>query len=315
MNMPIMPMMFTVSSDQVPLRIDRYLSEQLIDISRSQIQTLIQKKEILLNSVPVEQSRLKVVPGDLISVQSLPEDTSQLNAQPIPLEILFEDEYLACVNKPAGIPVHPAGSRMSSTLVNALLHHFKTLSSGSHELRPGIVHRLDQGTSGVIIIAKDDQTHEFLSTLFKERQMKKVYWAIVHGEPPTDDGEIDQPIRRNPSERKQMMVHRDGKPSMTNYKVLKRGQGGSLLEVYPLTGRTHQIRVHFKHVGFPVVADPLYNKKNQLHKGKLETILKEYPGFGLHAKSLTFVHPVTGQEHTFEAPLPDVLQAIVDKMT
>lgn len=311
----MLPVTITVEPNQTPLRIDRYLAEKLVDLSRSQIQSLIGNHEVLLNSNPVEQCRIKVTPGDLISIQSLPENTTQLKPQDIPIDILFEDEYLACINKPAGIPVHPAGKRMTDTLVNALLHRFETLSTGSHELRPGIVHRLDQGTSGVILIAKDDSTHEKLSQMFQERQMKKVYWAVVHGEPPAGEGEINQPIQRNPSERKQMMIHRDGKPSTTCYKLLKRGLGGSLLEVYPLTGRTHQIRVHFKHAGFPVVGDPLYNKKHQLHKGQLEKLLKEYPGFGLHAKSLSFVHPVTENEHTVDAPLPDVLKNIVDKMS
>lgn len=308
-------MNLTVEEDQSPLRIDKYLSDRLVDVSRSQIQKLIDTKDILLNEVPVEQNRIKVMPGDRISVQSLPEESGILKPQNLPLDILFEDEYLACVNKAAGIPVHPAGSRMSDTVVNALLYHIETLSSGSHEMRPGIVHRLDQGTSGVLLIAKDDETHDKLSALFKERRVKKIYWAVVHGEPPANEGKINQPIRRNPSERKQMMVHRNGKPSVTYYRVFKRGLGGTLLEVYPVTGRTHQIRVHFKHAGFPVVGDPLYCKSKLLHRGQLEKIMADYPGFGLHAKSLSFAHPITGTVHTIEAPLPSPFQSILDQMT
>ncbi len=303
-----------VSHTQNPLRIDKYLSIQFKHISRSQVQKWIAEKKILINSNPVDQPRLKVMPGDTISVPSWDENETELQPQNLPLEILYEDDDLACINKQAGIPVHPAGSRMTDTLVNALLHHFSSLSTGSHALRPGIVHRLDQGTSGVLLIAKNDNTHEKLAALFKEKQIHKIYWALVHGALPHNEGEINQPITRHQIKRKMMAVHTQGKPARTRYRLLKQGLGGSLLELYPITGRTHQIRVHLKHIGFPVVGDPLYGRKKQLHRGQLERIFEHYPGFGLHAKSLAFIHPVSGRNMAIEAPLPIPFQTALDGM-
>lgn len=293
-------------------RIDKFIAQHAPDCSRSRVQALLAEGAVLLNQNPCLKVSEKVKEGDLIEITPPPPEPSQLEPDPMPLEILYEDDDLAVVNKPWGVSVHPAGSWKGPTLVNALLHHIKNLSGVGGVARPGIVHRLDRVTSGVLIVAKHDVSHRRLSARFKDRKMQKIYWAIVHGRPPGETGEIDQPIGRHETDRKRMTIRPDGRPSVTRYRVMKEGLGGSWVEVYPVTGRTHQIRVHFKHLGTPVAGDPVYSTRKFEGRGELERIFAELPGIALHARSLRFSHPMTGREMYIEAepaaPFLDVLR-------
>lgn len=303
-----------VQPEEAHTRIDKYIAARLGQLSRSRIQQLIEQGQVALNGASVIRVSEKVKAGDEIRIELPPPQPSEVEPEPIPLEILHEDEHLILINKQPGLCVHPTETMMTGTLVNALLHHVKDLSGIGGILRPGIVHRLDRVTSGVILIAKNDEAHRRLSADFKQRRMKKIYWAIVHGKPPREAGEVDLPIGRHPTDRKRMAPRPDGRPSRTNYRILREGLGGTLLELYPVTGRTHQIRVHLRQLGCPVIRDTLYALKKFQSKGKLERLFDEYPGIALHAKSLCFQHPVTQQEMTLEAPLPNTFQSVVDKL-
>ena len=285
----------TVQEGQNPVRIDKFVAERIDRLSRSRIQSLIEDDAILLNQQPVVRVSEKVKPGDRITIFLPPPSPSKIQPEAIDIEILYEDEHILVVNKPAGMCVHPAGSIVSGTLVNALLYHTKGLSGIGGVLRPGIVHRLDRGTSGVLAVAKNDEAHRRLSADFKSRNVKKVYLALIHGKPGALQGEIDRSIGRSPSDRKLMAIRSDGRNAVTGYRIIRAGLGGSLAEVYPLTGRTHQIRVHFKHLGYPIIGDSLYGLKKTWGRGELERIFMDYPGFALHAKTLRFTHPITGE--------------------
>jgi len=296
-----------------PVRIDRYIAERIAELSRNRIQQLIEAGSVRLNDALVERSSEKVKTGDRITLLLPPPVPSEVSPEPIDLEFLYEDAYLAVVNKPPGMCVHPTEQIKSGTLVNALLFHVHDLSGIGGVLRPGIVHRLDRGTSGVLLVAKQDETHRRLSDQFKARHIRKIYWALVHGVPLRSEGEIDLPIGRHPADRKRMAVRTDGRDAKTGYRVLQTGLGGSWLEVYPVTGRTHQIRVHFQHLGCPVVHDSIYRVKNRSGRGELERGFSGYPGIALHARSLRFQHPITGSELYLEAPLPERFSAMVDR--
>ncbi|MGI6454504.1 MAG: RluA family pseudouridine synthase [bacterium] len=300
-----------VLGQSLPQRIDKYLSTQVSELSRSRIQQLIAAGDILLNQQRVLKVSEKVKSGDRIEVHIPPPASSSIQPEPIPLEILYEDSQVVAINKPPGLCVHPTESITTGTLVNALLYHIRDLSGIGGVMRPGIVHRLDRVTSGILLAAKTDSAHQALSMMFKQRKMKKTYWAIVHGKPPQSEGEINLPIGRHPTERKRMAIRPDGRISVTRYKILREGLGGSWIEVYPLTGRTHQIRVHLRHLGCPVVRDVTYATRKHQGKGSLERALEGYPGIALHARSLEFLHPVTGEQIRLEAALPDQLQSVV----
>ncbi len=306
--------LLTVEKGISPTRIDKYLADRLSQISRSRIQQLIDLQFILLNGYPVTRSKEKIHTGDRITIHLPPPLPSQVEPEAIPIEILYEDNDIAVVNKPAGLCVHPTEQRTTGTLVNGLLYHIHDLSGIGGVLRPGIVHRLDRVTSGIVLIAKNDVAHHRLSESFKNRQIEKVYWAIVHGAPPALEGEINQPIGRHPRDRKRMAIRSDGRNSLTRYRILHTALGGTLLAVYPKTGRTHQIRVHLRHLGLSIVRDSLYGLKKHLGKGTLERLFEGYPGIALHAKDLRFTHPVTGLEIEFHAPLPGIFQSVVDQM-
>ncbi len=305
----------TVEADLSSIRIDKFIATKIPQISRNRIQQLIENHAIFLNDRSIDQSKEKVKVGDRIRFTLPPLQPSTVEPEPLPLDFLYEDEHIAVINKVPGMCVHPTEHLKTGTVVNGLLYHVKDLSGIGGVLRPGIVHRLDRVTSGVLLIAKNDEAHRRLSETFQSRQIQKTYWAITHGILPNPEGEIDQPIGRHPTDRKRMTIRPDGRKSLTRYRILRTGLGGMLLEVYPRTGRTHQIRVHLRHLGISIVRDTLYGLKKHLGKGTLERWFEGYPGIALHAKSLRFPHPVHGEEMIIEAPLPQIFQSIMDQMT
>ncbi|MDQ7821791.1 MAG: RluA family pseudouridine synthase [Candidatus Eremiobacteraeota bacterium] len=292
-----------ISPDDYGKRIDIVLAGHLA-ISRNQVQRLIERGGVLLSGdFPEVSDRLKK--SDTIVVELLPPERSQVLPENIPLAILYEDEWVAVVNKPRGMAAHPGAGRYSGTLVNALLYAIKDLSGIGGVERPGIVHRLDRDTSGVMVIAKNDGAHAHLSLQFAERQVKKEYLALVHGEVREAERDIVAPIGRHPVKRKKMAVSREGRFAHTRWEVVERFRGYSLLKVRTLTGRTHQIRVHLTSTGFPLVGDEIYGvRENPWH----------FRGHALHAARLEFMHPRSGQAMEFEAPLCGELQELLFKL-
>jgi len=286
------------------IRIDLYLTQKEIYPSRSQIRNLIAQGKIRVNNNPVKPSYI-LKNGDVIDLV-LPENKElEIKAEAIPLDIIYEDEYLVVVNKPADMIVHPAGKIRSGTLVNALLYHCQDSLSGiGGVIRPGIVHRLDKNTSGLMVVAKNDFAHLDLSKRIKEHQVTKKYLALVHGSLRDDSGIIDAPIGRSLKNRKKMAVT-EGKSreAITHFKVLKRFSGYTLVEATLRTGRTHQIRVHLAFIGYPIVGDQLYGHRRQglnIHRQ------------ALHSYVLGFVHPASKEYMEFSAPLPQDMQELID---
>jgi 23S rRNA pseudouridine1911/1915/1917 synthase len=287
-------------------RLDRYLTDQASDLSRSAIRRLIDTGQITVSGEPAKASyRLK--PGDRV-VAYLPQpELSEPVAEAIPLSIVYEDEVLIVVDKPAGMVIHPAPGHQSGTLVNALLAHCPELAAtggGAQDARPGVVHRLDRDTSGLILVAKNEQIRRALQRQFQARQVHKVYVALLEGQLQTARGRIEAPLGRDPRHRQRMAVVPGGREAVTEYRLLASFRGGdySLVEAEPKTGRTHQIRVHFASIGHPVVGDAVY--------GRRRTRLPVARQF-LHAQRLGFNHPLTGQAMEFEAPLPEDLTAVL----
>lgn len=286
-------------------RLDAYLAEEYPQFSRSFLKNLIEQEHILLNGGRAKAGA-KVKEGDEI-VLEIPE-AEEISAEPqdIPLEIVYQDGDIAVINKPQGMVTHPAPGNYSGTLVNALMYHIGDLSGINGELRPGIVHRLDKDTSGLLVIAKNDAAHKSLSEQIAEKKAKRIYLALVYGNIKADDGVIDTLIGRDPRDRKRMTVLRTGgRTAVTHYKVLERYGEYTLVECALETGRTHQIRVHMKHIGHPVVGDPVYSRQKD--------------GFGLkgqllHAVRLELTHPGTGERMAFEAPLPEYFTAVLGKL-
>ena len=291
---------FEVENDNK--RIDAYLSEKLEDTSRVTIQRLISNGKVLVNGKKVKSS-YKVQAGDKIEVEEeIPIEVS-LKAQDIPLDIIYEDQDIIVVNKPKGMVVHPANGNPDGTLVNAIMAICKDSLSGiGGEIRPGIVHRLDKDTSGIVIIAKNDKAHIHLSEQIKEHQVKKTYIALVRGIVKENEATINMPIGRSEKDRKKMAVTKKGKEAITHFKVLERYDKYTLLQVNIETGRTHQIRVHLSQIGYPIVGDEVYSN------GKNEWNVK---GQCLHAKSLEFTHPITGEKMYLEAKLPEYFENIL----
>ena len=286
-------------------RIDAYLSEKLEDTSRVAIQRLIANGKVLVNGKTTKAS-YKVQAGDKIELEEeVPVEVS-LKAQDIPLDIIYEDEDMIVVNKPKGMVVHPANGNPDGTLVNAIMAICKDSLSGiGGEIRPGIVHRLDKDTSGIIIVAKNDKAHINLSEQIKEHKVKKTYIALVRGIVKENEATINMPIGRSEKDRKKMAVTRKGKEAITHFKVLERYDKYTLLQVNIETGRTHQIRVHLSQIGYPIVGDEVYSN------GKNEWNVK---GQCLHAKSLDFTHPTTEKMMHLEAELPDYFENILEDL-
>ena len=294
-------------------RLDQFVAGTDLHLSRSQAKTLIEKHLILLNQKPTKPST-HVKAGDVIS-GTLPEpEPLSLKPEPLPLTILYEDPSIIVVDKPAGLVVHPAYGNLSGTLVNALLHHCKDLAGINGVLRPGIVHRLDKDTSGVMVVAKDDEAYRQLTKQFKSRTVEKVYLAIVYGPFSKDEGLIDAAIGRHPHERKRMSLRtRGGRTAITRWRVAERLNRFTLLEVFPQTGRTHQIRVHLSSIGHPLLGDPLYGRKGRsgtIHDAALKECVIRMARQALHAYRLGFVHPKTGENVRFESPLPEDMREI-----
>jgi 23S rRNA pseudouridine1911/1915/1917 synthase len=296
-------------------RLDQFLSETDLNLSRSQAKLLIQKHHILLNQKPAKTS-VHVKAGDRIS-GTLPEPKSlSLEPEPLPLTILYEDSSIIVIDKPPGMVVHPAYGNLSGTLVNALLYHCKDLAGINGVLRPGIVHRLDKDTSGVMVVAKDDEAFQHLTKQFKNRTVKKVYSAIVYGKFSQDEGLIDSAIGRHPSERKRMSTRtKRGREAITRWKKVEEFDGCTLLEIFPQTGRTHQIRVHFSSIGHPLLGDRLYGRKGRpgtIHDPVFKECVKKMDRQALHAQRLEFTHPRTGESVQFISPIPQDMKEVLE---
>ena len=275
-------------------RLDVLLSEAT-DLSRSRVASLMEDGLCVSGGKEIRKAGTKVPEGQEI-VLTVPAPREAIpQAEDIPLEILYEDSDLAVVIKPRGMVVHPAAGHPDGTLVNALLANLDSLGGIGGELRPGIVHRLDKETSGLMLVAKNDETQEALSRMLKDREIEKHYRALAEGKFKEPEGEIDAPIDRSKKDRKKMAVDPKGRPALTRWKVLAEGHGCTLLDVHILTGRTHQIRVHLKSVGHPVCGDELYGNQRGV----------KVPCLMLHAYSLSFEHPRTKEKMIFQAPLPD----------
>lgn len=286
-------------------RLDAYLAEQYPQFSRSFFKNLIAQEAVLLDGKAAKAgAKLKL--GALITFEVPELEQTQIVAQNIPLEIVYQDADIAVVNKPQGMVTHPAPGNYEGTLVNAILYHIGDLSGINGELRPGIVHRLDKDTSGLLVIAKNDAAHHSLSDQIAKKDAKRFYYALVHGNIRSDEGAILTQIDRDPRDRKRMAVVRaGGREAETHYRVLERFAGYTLVECELKTGRTHQIRVHLKHIGHPVVGDIIYTKqKNPFGlSGQL-----------LHAHRLVLTHPTTGKEMEFSASLPDYFKRVLEKL-
>ncbi len=283
-------------------RIDVFLARQVPELSRSHIQKLITEGHVKVSERHVK-ANYKLQATDRIEMVIPDAKTVDIAAEDIPLDILFEDTDVIVINKPRGMVVHPAAGNSQGTLVNALLNHCGDLSGINGEVRPGIVHRLDKDTSGVMVAAKSDEAHIKLAHQIKERTASRKYLAIVHGNVKEEQGVIHAPIGRHPSDRKKMaVVFSNSKDAITNFEVIERFGQYTLVACKLLTGRTHQIRVHMSYIGHPVVGDPKYGISKQPFSIK---------GQALHSAQLQFVHPVTNQEMKFSAPLPDDMQKIL----
>jgi 23S rRNA pseudouridine1911/1915/1917 synthase len=304
---------FTVPPESAGLRLDVFLSRAIPDISRSQLQKIIAAGAVAVNGGVVRKKHL-VSTGDLIQVSAMESvgRESDCTPQDIPLTILYEDDFYLAVDKPAGLVVHPGSGRRAGTLVNALLYcRGKSLSVGSAADRPGIVHRLDKDTSGVIVIAKTNAAHAALAAAFLQRTVKKRYIGFCLGRPPSASGVIDMPLGRSRREPVKRAPDASGKSSITEYRLLKFKSGIAFIEFMPHTGRTHQIRVHCAASGFPIVADSLYGGgKDRLQRIEpsdrpfAASILKCFIRHALHAEAISFIHPFLGKEITIHAPLP-----------
>lgn len=301
-----------IGPDEVGIRLDTYLASQFDGWSRARLQKLIESEDVLVNGKASKPSyKLRV--DDEIEVELVAPPTGVFTPENIPLEIVYEDETLVVVNKPAGLVVHPASGTPSGTLANALAYHFQQLP-GSGSVRPGIVHRLDRDTSGLLVVAKTETALENLSDQFRDRTVYKSYLALVHGRMTPETGKIDQPLARDPSNRTRMAVVRGGRNALTLYRVQRAFDRFTLLQVELKTGRTHQIRVHLAWLKHPVVGDERYNggRDNTIQDPQLRARIRHLNRQFLHAQKLGFIHPATHKYETFEAPLPPELADFLD---
>ena len=283
-------------------RIDKVLTTFEPEITRSQLKNLINDGHVTVNGQAVKP-KYKVQAGDKISLVKPEPQSLELTPENIPLDIVYEDDDVIVVNKPQGMVVHPAPGHPDHTLVNALLYH-SPLSTINGTFRPGIVHRIDKDTSGLLMVAKNDLAHQSLAEQLRDKTNKREYLALVYGQIKEDEGTIDAPLGRNPQDRKKQAVVKGGRHAVTHFKVIKRYDNFTLVKCILETGRTHQIRVHMKYIGHPLVGDPLYGPRKVIGKN----------GQFLHAALLGFKHPRTGKEMVFEAPLPENFQKMLDKL-
>lgn len=306
MTLPVEPLpevtAFILPPEEAGERLDRVLAARFPQLSRAQLQRLIRSGAITVNDAVVRPA-YRLTPGDRITV-TFPEEPT-VRPESLPLDIIYEDEYLLVVNKPAGMVVHPAARMVSGTLVNALLAHCSQVADVGGPDRAGIVHRLDRETSGLIVVAKNSEVHASLQRQFQRRLVRKTYVALVEGEVHPREGIVEVPIGRDPKDRTRMAVSRTGRPAVTQYRVVEFFPQYTLLEVRPHTGRTHQIRVHLAWLGYPVVGDRVYGRRRQ-------TLLPDR--HFLHARELAFTHPITGEKLVLSAPLPPELAALLNRM-
>lgn len=299
---------FTPDDEQKNVRIDKFLSEQLPDQSRSYLQKLLKEGNVTVNEKPVK-ANYKVQLSDTVRLELPEPENPDILPEDIPLDILYEDEDVLIINKPKGMVVHPSVGHYTHTVVNAVMFHCKDHLSGINGvMRPGIVHRIDMDTTGAIVICKNDMAHQSLADQLKEHSITRKYRALVHGNLKEDEGMVEGPIGRHPTDRKKMAInHKNGKPAVTHYKVLERFGSYTFIECQLETGRTHQIRVHMASIGHPLLGDELYgNPKNLAMKG--------LQGQTLHAMVIGFVHPTTHEYMEFEAPLPEYFQNLLKKL-
>ena len=286
------------------VRLDKYLASELEDVTRSYVQMLIKEGNVLVNG-KTEKANYILKDKDVIDVAIKELEEVDIVAQDIPLDIVYEDSDIIVVNKPAGMVVHPGAGNYQDTLVNALMYHCHDLSGINGEIRAGIVHRIDKDTSGLLVACKNDFAHRNLSIQFSEKQVTKKYIAICSGIIPHNLGKIDAPIARDPKNRQQMSIQENGKVAITNFKVIERFKKHTLIEVLLETGRTHQIRVHMKYIGYPVLGDPIYGYRSEVDNEH---------GQYLHAQELSFIHPRSGERLTFNAPLPDYFEEKIKEL-
>ncbi|KEH97176.1 RluA family pseudouridine synthase [Clostridium botulinum] len=295
---------FIIHENLVNCRLDLFISNSLEGKSRSYIQKLIQEGHVKVNGKD-KKSNYKLKLHDSVVVNNIEKEDKKINPENIEMDILYEDNDIIVINKSQGMVVHPATSNYSGTLVNALLYHCDTLSTLNDDTRPGIVHRIDKDTSGVLVIAKNNKAHEILAEQLKEHSMKREYIAVVEGIVKEENGLVDEPLGRNPKDRIKMAVVEGGKNAVTHYEVLKRFKKNTLVKCILETGRTHQIRVHMSYIGHPLVGDPMYGFKKQRFK---------LNGQMLHAKKLGFIHPTTEKYIEFESDLPQYYKEILLKL-
>ncbi|KUP33506.1 MULTISPECIES: RluA family pseudouridine synthase [Bacillus] len=293
----------TASEEQKSERIDKFLASTENGWSRTQVQLWVKDGQVVVNGSPVK-SNYKIQPGDQVTVTVPEPEALDVLAEPMDLDIYYEDQDVLVVNKPRGMVVHPAPGHLTGTLVNGLMAHCTDLSGINGVMRPGIVHRIDKDTSGLLMVAKNDMAHESLVNQLVNKTVTRKYTAVVHGLISHDDGTIDAPIGRDKKDRQSMTVTRDGKNAVTHFHVLDRFQEFTLVECQLETGRTHQIRVHMKYIGFPLAGDPKY--------GPRKTI--DFNGQALHAGILGFQHPRTDEYIEFEAPLPEDMSALIENL-
>ncbi|MBK6750156.1 MAG: RluA family pseudouridine synthase [Acidobacteria bacterium] len=298
-----------VDADDEGTRLDAYLADRIEGWSRAKLQRLIENEDVLVNEKTVKPSH-KLRRNDEVEVDLIEAAAVRFEPENIPLDIVFEDEFLAVINKPAGMVVHPGAGVQSGTLANAIAYHFQleqsAINSDQAEMRIGIVHRLDKDTSGLIVVAKNDEIHEALSEQFRERTVFKSYVALVHGQTDENTGKIDVPIGRNKHNRLRMKVATYGRTALTLWRVRKRYDKFTLLDVEIKTGRTHQIRVHMGYINHPVVGDEIYNegRDNTVADIHIRNAINSMRRFFLHAEKLSFTHPKTGERLEFKQPLP-----------
>ena len=296
---------YIVSAEQEGMRLDVFLTEQM-EGSRSYIQSLIKGGHVIVGG-KVGKANLRLTPNMVIQVEIPEPESVEVKPEDIPLDVLYEDHDIIIVNKARGMVVHPAAGHTSGTIVNALLYHCKDSLSGINGvIRPGIVHRIDMDTTGVIIACKNDASHNCIAAQLKEHSITRRYYAIVHGNLKEDEGVIDAPIGRDPNNRKRMAInHKNGKDAVTHYKVLERFGRFTWIECRLETGRTHQIRVHMASIGLPLLGDALYGPAKCPY---------QLQGLTLHAYVLGFIHPFTGEYMEFQAPLPDYFEDLLKKL-
>jgi 23S rRNA pseudouridine1911/1915/1917 synthase len=290
-----------ITEKEKGIRIDKYLSTYFNELSRSMIQTLIDQDDILVNQASVKTS-YKLKDGDVIDIIDLTIDSKEIIPVDLPIDIVYEDDDVLVVNKPSGMVVHPAPGHYQDTLVNALMYHIDSLSDGSSSARPGIVHRIDKDTSGLLMVAKNNYAHDVLAKELQKKKTKRSYVALVKGVIKNKSGRIQAPIKRDPNNRIKMAVMAGGKEAITHFEVLEQFEDATLIECRLETGRTHQIRVHMDYIGYPVINDPIYGESTD--------------DFGqyLHAKTLGFTHPKTKAWMEFDSELPNEFNEYIKKI-